>query len=81
MSLAESIAGVAPVVAGEPLIQVVVFGLFWPPTLLGTARRITVPIEFDLQRDDEHIPREGGLPLFDAFASNRSRCTSTPAST
>ena len=27
------------------------------------------PIEFDLQWDDEHIPREGGLALFDAFAS------------
>ncbi len=33
------------------------------------ARRITVPVEFDLQWDDEHIPREAGLALFDAFAS------------
>jgi len=44
-------------------------GLFWPSTLVEAARRITVPIEFDLQWDDEHIPREGGLALFDAFAS------------
>ena len=58
-----------PLVAGEPLIQAAVFGLFWPSTLVGAARRITVPIEFDLQWDDEHIPRDGGLALFDAFAS------------
>jgi hypothetical protein len=58
-----------PLVADEPLIQAAVFGLFWPSTLVEAARRITVPIEFDLQWDDEHIPREGGLALFDAFAS------------
>jgi hypothetical protein len=37
--------------------------------LIEYARRITVPIEFDLQWDDEHIPREAGLALFDAFGS------------
>ncbi|WP_051450728.1 dienelactone hydrolase family protein [Actinospica robiniae] len=58
-----------PLVAEEPLIRAAVFGLFWPSTLLDAARRITVPIEFALQWDDEHIPREGGLALFDAFAS------------
>ncbi len=58
-----------PLVAAEPLIRAAVFGLFWPSTLLDAARQITVPIEFALQWDDEHIPREGGLALFDAFAS------------
>ncbi len=58
-----------PLVAQEPLIQAAVFGLFWPSTLVEAARRITVPVEFDLQWDDEHIPREDGLALFDAFAS------------
>jgi dienelactone hydrolase len=58
-----------PLVAAEPLVRAAVFGLFWPSTLVEAARRITVPIEFDLQWDDEHIPREGGLALFDAFAS------------
>ena len=58
-----------PLAAAEPLIQAAVFGLFWPSTLIEAARRITVPIEFDLQWDDEHIPREGGLALFDTFAS------------
>lgn len=58
-----------PLVAAEPLVQAAVFGLFWPSTLLETARQITVPVEFTLQWDDEHIPREDGLALFDAFAS------------
>jgi pimeloyl-ACP methyl ester carboxylesterase len=60
-----------PLVAEEPLIQAAAFGLFWPSTLVEAARRITVPIEFDLQWDDEQIPREGGLALFDAFASTQ----------
>ena len=40
-----------------------------PDALAETAKRITVPVEFALQWDDEHIPREAGLALFDAFAS------------
>jgi len=31
--------------------------------------RITVPVEFLLQRDDEHVARHSGLALFDAFSS------------
>lgn len=58
-----------PLVAVEPRITAAVFGLHWPDALAETARRITVPIEFDLQWDDEHIRREAGLALFDAFAS------------
>ncbi|MET7473730.1 alpha/beta hydrolase [Streptomyces sp. NPDC005648] len=58
-----------PFVAAEPRVTAAVFGLHWPDALAGTARRITVPIEYTLQWDDEHIPREAGLALFDAFAS------------
>ena len=58
-----------PLTAVEPRITAAVFGLFWPETLVETAKRITIPIEFALQWDDEHIPREAGLALFDAFAS------------
>ncbi len=57
-----------PLVAAEPRITAAVFGLFWP-SLIETARQITVPVEFDLQWDDEHIDRPGALALFDAFAS------------
>ncbi|MFE9605581.1 alpha/beta hydrolase [Streptomyces hokutonensis] len=59
-----------PLTAAEPRITAAVFGLFWyDDALAETARRITVPIEFALQWDDEHIPRPSGLALFDAFAS------------
>ncbi|MGA5822048.1 alpha/beta hydrolase [Kitasatospora sp. NPDC094028] len=58
-----------PLVAVEPRITAAVFGQHWPDTLADKARRITVPIEYDVQWDDEHIPREAGLALFDAFAS------------
>ncbi len=58
-----------PFVAADPRITAAVFGLHWPDALAEAAKRITVPIEFMLQWDDEHIPRESGLALFDAFAS------------
>ncbi|MFI9162492.1 alpha/beta hydrolase [Kitasatospora aureofaciens] len=58
-----------PFVAAEPRITAAVFGQHWPDVLAGHAEQITIPIEFDLQWDDEHISREEGLALFDAFAS------------
>ncbi|MGW2818573.1 alpha/beta hydrolase [Streptomyces sp. NPDC001415] len=58
-----------PFVATEPRITAAVFGQHWPDVLAEKAKRITIPIEFDLQWDDEHISREEGLALFDAFAS------------
>jgi dienelactone hydrolase len=58
-----------PLTAAEPRITAAVFGQFWPDNLLDLAKRITVPIEFVLQWDDEHIDRQAGLALFDAFAS------------
>src|SRR4051812_28340287 len=57
-----------PLVAADPRITAAVFGLFWP-TLAEAATRITVPVEFVLQWDDEHIDRVDGLALFEAFAS------------
>ncbi|MGO4419700.1 alpha/beta hydrolase [Streptomyces sp. MCAF7] len=58
-----------PLVAIEPRITAAVFGQHWPDVLSEKAKQITIPIEFDLQWDDEHISREEGLALFDAFAS------------
>ncbi len=58
-----------PLTAVEPRITAAAFGLHWPDALAETAKQITIPIEFTLQWDDEHIPRESGLALFDAFAS------------
>jgi pimeloyl-ACP methyl ester carboxylesterase len=58
-----------PLVAVEPRITAAVFGVFWCESLAETAGRITIPVEFVLQWDDENIDRESGLALFDAFAS------------
>ncbi|MGW7528935.1 alpha/beta hydrolase [Streptomyces sp. NPDC054783] len=58
-----------PLVAIEPRITAAVFGQHWPDVLAEQAKQITIPIEYDMQWDDEHIPREAGLALFDAFAS------------
>ncbi|MFF2364087.1 alpha/beta hydrolase family protein [Streptomyces sp. NPDC058122] len=58
-----------PLVAAEPRIKAAVLGMMWPDALFEAARRITVPIEFVLQWDDERVPREACLALFDAFAS------------
>jgi len=58
-----------PLVAAEPRITAAAFGMNWPDALFETAKRITVPIEFAMQWDDERIPREAALALFDAFAS------------
>jgi pimeloyl-ACP methyl ester carboxylesterase len=58
-----------PLVAIEPRIRAAVFGQHWPDALAEMAQQITVPIEFAMQWDDEHIARGAGLALFDAFAS------------
>ncbi|MFB7633438.1 alpha/beta hydrolase [Streptomyces sp. NPDC056149] len=58
-----------PLVAVEPRITAAVFLSTYPDVLVDSAKRITIPIEFHLQWDDELIPREAGLALFDAFAS------------
>jgi pimeloyl-ACP methyl ester carboxylesterase len=60
-----------PLAAAEPRIAAGAFGQHWPDLLAAKARQVTIPIEFDLQWDDEHIPREAGLALFDAFASKQ----------
>ncbi|MEU4088855.1 alpha/beta hydrolase [Streptomyces aureus] len=58
-----------PFVAAEPRITAAVLGQHWPDRLAGKAKEITVPVEYAMQWDDEHIPREAALALFDAFAS------------
>ena len=58
-----------PLVATERRITAAVFGQHWPDVLAEQAKRITIPVEYVMQWDDEHIPRESGLALFDAFAA------------
>lgn len=59
-----------PLVVAEPRIKAAVFGLYWSERVRETAQRVTIPVEFSLQWEDEHIPREDALALFDAFASS-----------
>ena len=59
-----------PLVAVEPRITAAVFGQHWPDVLADLAKQISIPIEYDMQWDDEHISRAEGLALFDAFASS-----------
>ena len=58
-----------PLVAAEPRISAAVLGLMGHQTLALEAGRISVPVEFHLQWDDELVPRESGLALFDAIGS------------
>jgi uncharacterized lipoprotein YbaY len=46
-----------------------VLGLGGSPALAEIATRITVPVEFLIQWDDERVPRAHSLALFDALAS------------
>ncbi|PKW12351.1 Dienelactone hydrolase [Streptomyces sp. 1222.5] len=58
-----------PFVAAEPRVHAAVLGL---GGVLGTsedAARVTVPVEFLVQWDDERVPRDQSLALFDALAS------------
>jgi dienelactone hydrolase len=62
-----------PFVAAEPRITAAVFGLsgLHPSAteMAEAARRITVPVEFVFQWDDEIATRAAGIALFDAFGS------------
>jgi dienelactone hydrolase len=69
-----------PFVAAESRITATVFGLVGHDTLAEAAARITVPVEFLLQWDDELVPRDSGLALFDAFASRHKTLHANPGS-
>ncbi len=60
-----------PFVAAEPRVRAAVLGLNEVATSAGSAAQITVPVEFLLQWDDERVPREGSLALFDEFSSSK----------
>jgi pimeloyl-ACP methyl ester carboxylesterase len=56
-------------VAAEPRITAAVLGLARADGLTEAAAAISVPVRFVQQWDDEMVPRESGLALFDAFGS------------
>jgi dienelactone hydrolase len=67
-----------PFVAAERRVTAAVLGLVGHETLADAAARISVPIEFVLQWDDELVPRESGLALFDAFGSAEKTLLANP---
>ena len=76
MSLGSAIG--VPLTAAEPRITAAVFGLAGHETLAEAAARVTVPVEFLLQWDDELVPRDSGLALFGAFASREKTLHANP---
>lgn len=58
-----------PFVAAEPRVQAAVLGLGTSLASADDAARITVPVEFLMQWDDQYVSRERALALFDALAS------------
>ncbi|MGW2008519.1 dienelactone hydrolase family protein [Streptomyces nigrescens] len=67
-----------PFVAAEPRVRAAVLGLGGAQASAETAARITVPVEFLLQWDDERVPRAEGLALFDALASDEKTLHANP---
>jgi hypothetical protein len=71
-----------PLAAAEPRISAAVFGLFGcsgENSVLGqAARKITIPLLFLLQWDDELFPRADGLMLFDLLGSSAKTMHANP---
>lgn len=69
-----------PLTAVEPRITAAIFGggFVVDEALIEAARRITVPVQFLLPWDDEHVDRQSALGLFDAFASTEKTLHANP---
>ncbi|WP_245657143.1 dienelactone hydrolase family protein [Herbidospora mongoliensis] len=67
-----------PFVAAEPRVRSAVLGLNGAKTCAEGAERITVPLEFLVQWDDELVPRADSLALFDRFSSTEKTLHANP---
>jgi dienelactone hydrolase len=69
-----------PLTAIEPRITAAIFGggFVVHEALIEAARRITVPVQFLLPWDDEHVDRQSALALFDAFSSKEKTLHANP---
>ncbi|WNZ11809.1 alpha/beta hydrolase [Streptomyces sp. 11x1] len=67
-----------PFVAAETRVRAAVLGLGGAPASAEVAARITVPVEFLMQWDDERVPRAQSLALFDALASAEKTLHASP---
>ncbi|GAB7036309.1 MULTISPECIES: alpha/beta hydrolase family protein [Catenuloplanes] len=67
-----------PFVAAEPRVRAAVLGLGGALASAAEAARITVPVEFLVQWDDERVPRDQALALFDALGSAEKSLHANP---
>jgi dienelactone hydrolase len=67
-----------PFVAAEPRVRAAVLGLGGTLASAEAAGRITVPVEFLVQWDDERVPRAQSLALFDTLASAEKTLHANP---
>jgi dienelactone hydrolase len=67
-----------PFVAAEPRVRAAVLGLGGAYANAELAAAITVPVEFLVQWEDERIPREQSLALFDALGSAEKTLHANP---
>lgn len=67
-----------PFVAAEPRVRAAVLGLQGSPELAEAATRITAPVQYLIQWDDERVPREHSLAVFDALASAEKTLHANP---
>ena len=68
-----------PFVAAEPRVTAAVLGLGGAfGAVADVARRIRIPVEFLVQWDDERVPRDRGLALFDALGSTDKTLHANP---
>ena len=67
-------------VAADPRITATVLGLIGNDWLTPIAARITIPVEFVLQWDDEGHPRDSAIKLFDALGSAEKTLHANPGS-
>ena len=67
-----------PFVAAEPRVRAAVLGLGGALASAEAAARITIPVQFLVQWDDERVPRTQSLALFDALASAEKTLHANP---
>ncbi|WP_406481985.1 dienelactone hydrolase family protein [Streptomyces platensis] len=67
-----------PFVADEPRVRAAVLGSGGALASAEAAARITIPVEFLVQWDDERVPRAQSLALFDALASAEKTLHANP---
>lgn len=65
-------------VAADSRVRAAVLGLNGANTAAGGVERVIVPVEFLVQWDDELVPREAALALFNSFASTEKTLHANP---